>query len=318
MLIKTIIDYTTLLLLRRPYVKISCMNHSNSKPLLAIIGVNFIWGFDFIAIEYMMGFMSPAMFTFIRLIIGAVLLTACSFIFRGGLHIKREDMPRIFLSGAIGMSVYFTIENLGTGLTSASFSSLIMATVPIFGMIGDRIIYGNKITPLKVVCILASILGVYLLVSGEPMGLSVVGVLAMFAAAISWTIYIVVVKPLYDRYDLLTLLTGLFLSGLIVQIPAVIVTQAVTHASLTLTPMGVFVTLATAIVCIIIGEFGYIYAVGKLSTTLVAAFENVLPVTAVIFSIFIFGKILTATQIVGGLIILLSVTAIAFLERNTE
>jgi len=318
LLIKTIIDYTTLLLLRRPYVIISCMNHSNSKPLLAIIGVNFIWGFDFIAIEYMMGFMSPAMFTFIRLIIGAVLLTVCSFIFKGGLHIKREDMPRIFVSGAIGMSVYFTIENLGTGLTSASFSSLIMATVPIFGMIGDRIIYGNKITPLKVVCILASILGVYLLVSGEPMGLSVIGVLAMFAAAISWTIYIVVVKPLYDRYDLLTLLTGLFLSGLIVQIPAVIVTQAVTHASLTLTPMGILVTLATAIVCIIIGEFGYIYAVGKLSTTLVAAFENVLPVTAVIFSIFIFGKILTATQIVGGLIILLSVTAIAFLERNTE
>lgn len=65
-----------------------------------------------------------------------------------------------------------------------------------------------------------------------------------------------------------------------------------------------------------IGEFGYIYAVGKLSTTLVASFENVLPVTAVIFSIFIFGKILTGIQIVGGLLILLSVTAIALLEKD--
>jgi len=286
--------------------------------LLAIICVNFIWGFDFIAIEYMMGFMSPAMFTFVRLIIGSVVLTACVFLFRGGLHIKRKDMPRIFISGAIGMSVYFTIENLGTGLTSASFSSLIMATVPIFGMIGDRIFYGNKITPLKVVCILASIFGVYLLVSGEPMGISAIGVLAMFAAAIAWTIYIVVVKPLYDKYDLLTLLTGLFLSGLIVQIPIVAVSQAVTHTPIVVTPMGILVTLATAIVCIIIGEFGYIYAVGKLSTTLVAAFENVLPVTAVIFSIFIFGKILTAIQIIGGVIILIAVTTIAFLERNKE
>lgn len=286
--------------------------------MLAIICVNFIWGFDFIAIEYMMGFMSPAMFTFVRLIIGSVVLTACVFLFRGGLHIKRKDMPRIFISGAIGMSVYFTIENLGTGLTSASFSSLIMATVPIFGMIGDRIFYGNKITPLKVVCILASIFGVYLLVSGEPMGISAIGVLAMFAAAIAWTIYIVVVKPLYDKYDLLTLLTGLFLSGLIVQIPIVAVSQAVTHTPIVVTPMGILVTLATAIVCIIIGEFGYIYAVGKLSTTLVAAFENVLPVTAVIFSIFIFGKILTAIQIIGGVIILIAVTTIAFLERNKE
>jgi drug/metabolite transporter (DMT)-like permease len=193
-----------------------------------------------------------------------------------------------------------------------------MATVPIFGMIGDRLFYGNKITPLKVVCILASILGVYLLVSGEPMGISAIGVLAMFAAAIAWTIYIVVVKPLYEKYDLLTLLTGLFLSGLIVQIPIVAVSQAVTHTPIVVTPMGILVTLATAIVCIIIGEFGYIYAVGKLSTTLVAAFENVLPVTAVIFSIFIFGKILTVTQIIGGVIILIAVTTIAFLERNKE
>ena len=293
-------------------------NNTLLKPLLAIVGVNFIWGFDFIAIEYMMGFMSPAMFTFMRLVIGAVFLTIGTFLFRGGLHIRKEDMPRIFISGAIGMSVYFTIENLGTGLTSASFSSLIMATVPIFGMIGDRIFYGNKITPLKVVCILASILGVYLLVSGEPMGISAIGVLAMFAAAISWTIYIVVVKPLYDKYDLLTLLTGLFLSGLILQIPAVIITQAVTHAPVTVTPMGIVVTLTTAIVCIIIGEFGYIYAVGKLSTTLVSAFENVLPVTAVIFSIFIFGKILTPMQIIGGVIILIAVTVIALLEKDKE
>ena len=293
-------------------------NNTLLKPLLAIVGVNFIWGFDFIAIEYMMGFMSPAMFTFVRLVIGAVFLTIGTFLFRGGLHIRKEDMPRIFISGAIGMSIYFTIENLGTGLTSASFSSLIMATVPIFGMIGDRIFYGNKITPLKVVCILASILGVYLLVSGEPMGISAIGVLAMFAAAISWTIYIVVVKPLYDKYDLLTLLTGLFLSGLILQIPAVIITQAVTHAPVTVTPMGIVVTLATAIVCIIIGEFGYIYAVGKLSTTLVSAFENVLPVTAVIFSIFIFGKILTPMQIIGGVIILIAVTVIALLEKDKE
>lgn len=293
-------------------------NNTLLKPLLAIVGVNFIWGFDFIAIEYMMGFMSPAMFTFVRLVIGTVFLTIGTFLFRGGLHIRKEDMPRIFISGAIGMSVYFTIENLGTGLTSASFSSLIMATVPIFGMIGDRIFYGNKITPLKVVCILASILGVYLLVSGEPMGISAIGVLAMFAAAISWTIYIVVVKPLYDKYDLLTLLTGLFLSGLILQIPAVIITQAVTHAPVTVTPMGIVVTLVTAIVCIIIGEFGYIYAVGKLSTTLVSAFENVLPVTAVIFSIFIFGKILTPMQIIGGVIILIAVTVIALLEKDKE
>lgn len=294
------------------------MNKSITKPLLAIIGVNFIWGFDFIAIEYMMDFMSPAIFTLIRLIIGSVILTACVFIFKGGLHIKREDLLRVFISGAVGMGIYFTVENLGTGLTSASFSSLIMATVPVFGMIGDRIFFGNKITPLKIVCILASILGVYLLVSGEPMGISMLGFIAMLGAAVIWTFYIVYVKPLYDKYDLLTLLTGLFLSGLIVQIPIAAISQGISHAPIVVTPMGILVTIATAIICIIIGEFGYIYAVGGLSTTLVSAFENVLPLTTVIFSLFIFGTMLTGSQIVGGIIIMVSVTAIAFLENKND
>lgn len=294
------------------------MKNSTTKPLLAIIGVNFIWGFDFIAIEYMMDYMSPAIFTLTRLVIGSVLLTICCFIFKKGIHIRKEDMPRIFISGAVGMAIYFTIENLGTGLTSASFSALIMATVPVFGMIGDRIFFGNKITPLKVICIIASIIGVYLLVSGEPMGISTLGVIAMFAAAIAWTFYIVVVKPLYDKYDLLTLLTGLFLSGLIVELPLAFVSQAISHAPITFTGTGILITVATAIVCIIIGEFGYIYAVGGLSTTLVSAFENVLPLTTVIFSLVIFGTMLSGSQIAGGLIIMISVTAIAFLENKKE
>ena len=162
------------------------MTNTSLKPLLVIIGVNFLWGIDFIAIEYMMRFMSPAVFTLCRLGIGAVLLLLACFLFRGGLHIQRQDMLHVLIAGGIGMSLYFTVENLGTGLTSASFSSLIMATVPIFGMVGDRIVYGSKITPLKVVCVVGSILGVYLLVRGEPMGINMVGLAAMFAAAILW------------------------------------------------------------------------------------------------------------------------------------
>lgn len=287
------------------------MEKTNLKPLMVIISVNFLWGIDFIAIEYMMRFMSPAVFTLCRLAIGTVILLAACFLLRGGLRIQRQDMLRILIAGGIGMSLYFTLENLGTGLTSASFSSLIMATVPIFGLIGDRIVYGNRITPLKVVCVLGSILGVYMLVRGEPMGVNAVGLVAMFVAAILWVAYIVVTKTLFDKYDLLTLLTGLFVAGVIVQIPLTFISQGIAHAPIMITPMGIFVTVATSIVCIIVGQFGYVFAIGHLSPTVVSAFENVLPVTTVVLSIFIFGKILTGLQIVGAILIMVSVTVIA-------
>ena len=259
----------------------------------------------------MMHYMSPAIFTLCRLAIGALLLLIACFLLRGGLRIQRQDMLKVFIAGAVGMSLYFTIENLGTGLTSASFSALIMATVPIFGMIGDRLVYGNQITPLKVICILASIAGVYLLVRGEPMGISPLGLAAMFAAAILWAFYIVYTKTLFDKYDLLTLLTGLFVSGVIVQIPLTVISQGISHAPLTLTGTGILVTIATAIICIIVGQFGYVYAIGHLSPTVVSAFENVLPVTTVVLSIFIFGKLLTGLQMIGAILIMLAVTVIA-------
>ena len=289
------------------------MQKSSNKALLAIIGVNFIWGLDFIAIEYMMEYVSPAIFTLSRLLIGTAILLTIVLVKKGGLHIKREDWPRVFISGAAGMALYFTVENWGTGLTGASFSSLIMATVPVFGMIGDRIFFGRKITVIKVVCVLASILGVYFLVSGEPMGVNIKGTVVMLAAALLWTFYITYVKPLYDKYDLLTLLTGLFVAGTIVEIPIAILTP---EPMMNFTPVGVLVTVATALVCIIIGEFGYVYAIGKLSITMVSIFENVLPLTAVLFSLILFGTMLSGMQLVGGIIIMAAVTVLAL--KDTE
>lgn len=291
------------------------MQKSMIKPLIAIIATNFVWGLDFIVIEYMMNYVSAPVFTLVRIIISLLILVPMAFITKGGIHIDKADYPKFLAAGIAGMSLYFTVENVGTGLTSASFSALIMATVPVFGIIGDKIFFGNKITPFKIVCILISIAGVYLLVSGEPMGFSPLGVVAMFGASILWTAYLVLAKPISEKYDLPTLLSGLMISALILQIPVTIVSQAVTHAPITITPMGIIVTILSSIVCITLGDMLDMYAVAGLSTTVVSAFENVLPVTTVVFSFIIFGAMLSGMQIIGGILILLSVTAITLADR---
>ncbi len=289
------------------------MRGSSAGALAAITAVNFVWGIDFIAIEYMMKYVSASVFTLARLLIGTAVLLLLVLIRGRGFHIEKTDMPRIFISGAAGMSVYLTLENIGTGLTSASFSSLIMATVPVFGMIGDRIFFGNRITALKAGCVIASVAGVYLLVSGEPMGINMKGLGCMLCAAVLWAFYITYVKPLYDRYDLLTILTGLFLSGTIVQIPITLFTPS-PMADFNLTRTAV--TVATALICIIAGEFGYVYAIGKLSVTMVSIFENVLPVTTVLLSFLVFGTMLSGRQLVGAAVILAAVTVLALRENS--
>jgi drug/metabolite transporter (DMT)-like permease len=292
------------------------MENESKKALLILVGVNFLWGLDFIVIEYMMDFFSPTIFTMIRTLIGTIVLLVLVVIKNKGLYIKKEDWPRVFISGAVGLSLYFTIENTGVGFTSASFASLIMATVPVFGLIGDRVFYRRKVTGLKIVCVLASIGGVYLLISGEPMGINIKGLITMLAAALLWTFYITYVKPLFDKYDLITLMAGLFLSGMIIQLP---ITLLFTRQPLMeFTPASILITVASAVVFIIIGEFGYVYAIGKLTITTVSIFENVLPLTALLFSFFIFGTMLSGIQLIGGVIIMISVTVLALKDQDDE
>ena len=106
------------------------------------------------------------------------------------------------------------------------------------------------------------------------------------------------------------------LSALAFQIPVAVISQTVAPAHIEITPTGIIVTVLSAIVCITIGDVLDMYAVAGLSTTVVSAFENVLPVTTVIFSFIIFGAMLTGMQIIGGILILASVTAITMTDNK--
>lgn len=280
-------------------------------PLLVITCVLFIWGFDFIAIEYMLQYMSSGIFTLLRLIIGSVLLLGISLIRNKGLHIQKQDMLRFFICGATAMSLYFTLEGVGIALTSAAFGSLVLATVPVFGIIGDRIFFKRKITKVKIICIAVSILGVYLLVAGQLSGPKLKGLGFIILAAAIWAFQIAYMKPLYDKYDLLTILTGIFISGSIFQLPIALLSQP--HFSIT--PIGILITVITTIICLIVGEAGYVYAIGNLSVTIVSAFENLLPVVTIILAFFIYGTMLTGLQSAGAILIIGSVMCIALKDR---
>lgn len=280
------------------------------KALMVMIAVLMIWSMDFIAIEYMMNYASAGAYTMMRLLISSVILLAAVSVRKGGLKIKKEDWPRVIICGATAMSLYFTLENYGIKLTSASFGSLVLSTVPIFGIIGDRIFYRTKITRLKIICIAVSIVGVYILVASELENSGLAGLAVTLAAAVMWAFQIAYVKPLYDKYDMLTILTGLFVSGTVVQVPVTLIGGF--HFEFT--AASVAVTVVTAIICLVIGEAGYLFAIGNLTVTTVSAFENLIPVTTIILSFLIFGAMLSSSQLIGAILIIGSVMCIALRE----
>ena len=280
-------------------------------PVIVMLSVFTVWGFDIVGIEYMMQYMSSGMYTLIRLLLGSIILFIACKIKNGGFKAAKKDLPRFFLCGATAMSLYYTIEGFALEMISASMGSLLLATIPVFGVIGDRFVFGRRITKEKIICILISIAGVYILVAGDLTASKLIGLGLMMVCAVLWTFQIIVIKPLHDTYDLLTILTGTFISGFIMQLPLTLLTG--THAEFT--PDGVAILLFTTVFCLVVAQAGYVYAIKHLSVTIVSAFENMLPVITIAVSFFLYGTMLTGMQLAGAVLIIGSVTVLVVKDQ---
>ena len=287
---------------------------NKNTPLLAAFTVNFLWGFDFIGLDYLARYFPSGFIAFSRVFISMLLIFLLTFIREGHIRINRKDWPLVFISGAAGITLYFYFESLGVSLTSGAFGSLVLATVPILGVIGDRIFFKKPITPIKTIAILASMGGVTMVILGDPdadVTGNFLGILVLLGAAVMWVAYIILVKPINEKYSLLQAMSGLYISGVICMLPLLIMDIGKLHP-VPATP--VIVLLGSTFLFMFVCELLSIYAIKYLSVTTVAAFENLIPLVTLIFSFLLFHETLTLVQIAGGVIIMAAVTCVSLQE----
>ena len=284
---------------------------SNLPALLAAIYLPVTGGFDFVFIEYISDYIDSVNLVFIRVAVIAILFYALHRIRFGKLNIARGDLLRFFLAGGIGIGTYYIIEAIGIAWTSASLSSIILATVPLFSLFGDRLIFGTRITPMKLAGVIASIAGVALIIFAGSGALSggLAGIGLLFLASAEWAAYIIIAKPLHERYPTFTVTTGLFVSALFVTLPIFLLykPENVLHFS----PGNWGLTVFFAVVCIAIAQLLYMVGVKNLPVTTTAIVMNLLPLVAVITSWIVFHEMLTPLQLLGGAIILAAITVVA-------
>jgi drug/metabolite transporter (DMT)-like permease len=98
--------------------------------LLIIVAV--IWGFNVVAVKLALGTLTPLTFNALRFV-GAALASwlLLSFSGQGLLHLK-ADWRRIGVLGLLGHGVYQVMFILGTNLTSAGNTALLLATIPVW------------------------------------------------------------------------------------------------------------------------------------------------------------------------------------------
>lgn len=191
-------------------------------PHLALLAVNCIYGANYVIAKGLMpDVIGPSGFILLR-VIGAVLLFWLVLMFQWE-KVERKDLLRLAACGLFGVAINQLLFFNGLNATSPMNSSIIMTSNPILVLVIASIVLKEGITGRRALGVALGFIGAaaLILMTGKTGvgGASVMGDLMIFINSLSYGIYLVIVKPLMQKYRPLTVISWVFLFGLIYVIP---------------------------------------------------------------------------------------------------
>ena len=195
------------------------MKESLLYHILAVIIV-IIWGTTFVATKLLLvnGLTPAAIFTlrfslaYILLIFIAPKKLMCDNV--------RDELLMLTL-GLTGGSLYFLSENMSLEYTTATNTSLIVCSCPLFATLLFCTFYRQKITRSQICGAFFAFLGMAIVVLNGRfvLHLSPIGDLLAFAACICWAVYSVVTKLVMSSYSAMFINRKIFFYGLLTIVP---------------------------------------------------------------------------------------------------
>jgi drug/metabolite transporter (DMT)-like permease len=116
---------------------------------------------------------------------------------------RRQDLPRLIATGAIGIGLYTLALNTGQQTTTAGAASFIVNTAPLFSTVFACIALKENLRPAGWLGLVVGLAGVGLIALAEEHSGISTGALLVFVAAIAWALYQIIQKPLLPTYGAL-------------------------------------------------------------------------------------------------------------------
>lgn len=286
----------------------------------ALLIVNLIYGANFtIAKQVMPRFVLPYGFIVLRVTTAIFFYSIVQFFFLKNKVNLREDWKRFALCGFFGIAFNQLMFFKGLSLTTPINGALLMIVTPIFVIIFSAFIYKNSVGKIQILGTLLGALGAFLLIGGFNFSFSsatATGDMLIVINAMSYAVYLVIAKPLMEKYHPFTAITYIFLFGYIwVLIAGLGDLQSVEWSAIPVNYYWHFafiLIMATAVV-----YFLNLYAMRETSSAVVGNYIYTQPIFAVVIALFTKNDTLTAAKIIAGCMIALGVYLVSKKKHNT-
>ena len=279
---------------------------------LAALGATVIYGLNHtIAKNVMPVYISPFGFILLR-VLGATILFWIASIFVKHERIERKDWPRLIACSFLGMVINMLAFFKGLELSTPVNSSVIITISPIIVFIFSAILLKEKIKLIRSVGILFGFVGALTLVLyTSKTGLNApnipLGNILFIVNSFAYGLYLVLVKPLIEKYNVINLLKWLFLLAIFMNFPVTIGEFSIvdwTNLPIkeAILPM-VFVVVGTTFCTYLFNA----YALRILSPSTVSSFIYLQPIVGIIYAVSTKSDTLSFVSVIGMILIFIGI-----------
>lgn len=271
---------------------------TGTDGLLVLVTV--VWGVNYIVIKAALEVFSPLAFNAVRFALAASAIGAVVWM-SGSRRPPARMVLRLGLLGVLGNTFYQLFYIEGMARTRAGTAALIMAAVPVFTAGSSHLLGHERLRWRDVAGLALSTVGLALVVGGDAIGFrgALAGSALMLGAAVLWTAYTILAKPLVDALG--PRVTTAWTMGLgaipllLICIPSVTAQRwgAVTPAAWAAV---VFSSLGALVLAYLIWYRG----VARLGATRTAFYSNFSPAITLLAAWPLLGEVPTAWQVLGA------------------
>ena len=265
--------------------------NSRNLALLAALGATIIYGLNHTVAKVVMPYHIGA-FGFIMLrVLGASILFWMVSPFFPKEQVSKKDFKRLFVAALFGMCINMLMFFKGLELSTPINSGVIVTLTPIIILILSALFLKERLTRLKVIGIVLGFIGALALIFNNtpnqtPNAPNIpIGNIMLLINATCFGTYLVIIKPLTQKYHTVTLMKWIFPIGIVLTFPVTIKEfLAVDWPNLpfdAIWRMG-YVVLGTTF-C---SYFLNVFALKTLNVTTIGAFTYIQPLLAILYALF--------------------------------